>query len=97
MVFAHRVLTSPCSSVLQADHLFGQKRLRWEIDAGGTTCHAHHIVITHSQSAHALFGMKMLGAGYAEMLVRANDDRGKHTYLRAELEEKYASLQFMAP
>jgi len=93
MVKVHKVLTSRCKGVADADHLFGKKKLRWDLSGGARICRQHHRVVTFDQASHATLGLRMLGpAKYQELLFKANNDRGRHTYKRPELEEVLASL-----
>jgi hypothetical protein len=92
MVQHLKVLPTPCRGGLDGDHIFGQKKLRWVVESGAAVCRAHHRAITFNQASHAVLGVRMLSSHYERMLVLANDDRGRHTYGRQELEEIMAKL-----
>lgn len=94
MVRYNKIVESKCydKGPHHADHLFGQKKLRWEPAAGARVCMGHHQFITFDQAAHAMLGMAMLGEDYQTLLRSANNDRGRHTYSRPELEEKLLVL-----
>jgi len=94
MARAHNVTPEPCGGPLQADHLFGRKKLRWDPDGGATVDAYCHRRITFDQAAHAMLGLRMLGRDeYERLLEQANQDRGRHTILHYEVEAVVARLE----